>query len=110
MYLCDYGHTPPPVSHSDAILKYLTAAYSVPDHWYPRQLLKRARVDEYTAWHHTNTRLHASKVFITEVGGAKEGIVILYPHVINSLILTDQSQLITITSEMKDRNQMHDVM
>ncbi|KAK3514820.1 hypothetical protein QTP70_032530 [Hemibagrus guttatus] len=55
------------LTESDAILKYLTAAYSVSDHWYPRQPEKRARVDEYTAWHHMNTRLHASKVFITEV-------------------------------------------
>ncbi|XP_047674958.1 glutathione S-transferase theta-2 [Tachysurus fulvidraco] len=55
------------LTESDAILKYLTAAYRVPDHWYPQQTQKRARVDEYMAWHHMNTRLHASKVFITEV-------------------------------------------
>ncbi|KAJ8379414.1 hypothetical protein SKAU_G00001920 [Synaphobranchus kaupii] len=33
----------------------------------PRQPEKRARVDEYTAWHHTNMRPHASRVFIIEV-------------------------------------------
>lgn len=66
------------MSPSDAILKYLTAAYNVPDHWYPRHPQKRARVDEYTAWYHMNTRLHASKVFITEVGGAKKRIAILH--------------------------------
>lgn len=52
---------------SDAILKYLATRYDVPDHWYPRQPERRARVDEYTAWHHTNTRPHAAKVFILEV-------------------------------------------
>ncbi|KAI5088053.1 glutathione S-transferase theta 2, partial [Silurus meridionalis] len=55
------------LTESDAILKYLSAAYCVPDHWYPQQPQKRARVDEYTAWHHMNTRLHSSKLFITEV-------------------------------------------
>ncbi|KAG5840398.1 glutathione S-transferase theta-2 [Anguilla anguilla] len=55
------------LTESDAILKYLATNYDVPEHWYPRQPEKRARVDEYTAWHHTNTRPHAAKVFIMEV-------------------------------------------
>uniref|UniRef100_A0AAT9K459 glutathione transferase n=1 Tax=Amphiprion clarkii TaxID=80970 RepID=A0AAT9K459_AMPCL len=55
------------LTESDAILKYLANKYDVPDHWYPRQPEKRARVDEYTAWHHSNTRPHAAKVFILEV-------------------------------------------
>ncbi len=53
---------------SDAILKYLATTYNVPDHWYPKLPEKRARVDEYTAWHHANTRMHASTVFLQEVG------------------------------------------
>lgn len=55
------------LTESDAILKYLATTYNVPDHWYPREPVRRARVDEYTAWHHMNTRLHAAKVFIYEV-------------------------------------------
>ncbi|KAK5933180.1 hypothetical protein CgunFtcFv8_004827 [Champsocephalus gunnari] len=39
------------LTESDAIIKYL----------------RRARVDEYTAWHHTHTRPHAAKVFLLEV-------------------------------------------
>ncbi|KAE8292600.1 Glutathione S-transferase theta-1 [Larimichthys crocea] len=55
------------LTESDAILKYLVTKYNVPEHWYPRQPERRARVDEYTAWHQTNTRPHAAKVFILEV-------------------------------------------
>ncbi|KAM7390955.1 hypothetical protein PAMP_021680 [Pampus punctatissimus] len=55
------------LTESDAILKYLATEYDVPEHWYPRQRERRARVDEYTAWHHSNTRPHAAKVFILEV-------------------------------------------
>ncbi|KAM4616977.1 glutathione S-transferase theta-2 [Polymixia lowei] len=55
------------LTESDAILKYLVTQYNIPEHWYPRQPERRARVDEYTAWHHTYTRPHAAKVFILEV-------------------------------------------
>ncbi|KAM6893795.1 glutathione S-transferase theta-2 [Xenentodon cancila] len=55
------------LTESDAILKYLAANCAIPEHWYPRQPEQRARVDEYTAWHHTNTRAHAAKVFLLEV-------------------------------------------
>ncbi|XP_053299276.1 glutathione S-transferase theta-2 [Pleuronectes platessa] len=54
------------LTESDAILKYLANKYDVPEHWYPRQPERRARVDEYTAWHHSYTRPHAAKVFILE--------------------------------------------
>ncbi|XDV21416.1 hypothetical protein PO909_026516 [Leuciscus waleckii] len=54
------------LTESDAILKYLATAYNVPDHWYPKPPEKRARVDEYTAWHHENTHMHISSVFLHE--------------------------------------------
>ncbi|XP_070689831.1 glutathione S-transferase theta-2 [Pempheris klunzingeri] len=55
------------LTESDAILKYLATKYEVPEHWYPQQQERRARVHEYNAWHHSNTRPHAAKVFILEV-------------------------------------------
>ncbi|XP_072537122.1 glutathione S-transferase theta-1a [Salminus brasiliensis] len=51
------------LTESTAILQYLVQKYSTPDHWYPADLQKRARVDEYLSWQHTNIRAHGSKVF-----------------------------------------------
>ncbi|XP_003730181.2 glutathione S-transferase theta-1 [Strongylocentrotus purpuratus] len=52
-----------------AIIRYLATKYSdlVPDHWYPKDLKKRARVDEYMAFHHTGTRGGCCGIFISEV-------------------------------------------
>ncbi|RDD46542.1 Glutathione S-transferase theta-1 [Trichoplax sp. H2] len=41
---------------SVAILIYLTDKFSTPDHWYPSDLKKRAKINEYLQWHHMNTR------------------------------------------------------
>ncbi|KPP65684.1 Glutathione S-transferase theta-1-like [Scleropages formosus] len=55
------------LTESDAILKYLATNYNVPEYWYPRDPERRARVDEYTVWHHTNIRPPAAKVFLIEL-------------------------------------------
>ncbi|CAL8252283.1 unnamed protein product [Boreogadus saida] len=68
------------LTESVAILKYLVTKYSLPEHWYPSQPERRAKVDEYISWHNTNTRPHTAKVFITEVlipgmtGSAVDGL------------------------------------
>ncbi|KAJ8285763.1 hypothetical protein GJAV_G00030660 [Gymnothorax javanicus] len=51
------------LTESIAILKYLAQKFKTPDHWYPTDLQKRARVNEYLSWQHTAMRLHGSKVF-----------------------------------------------
>ena len=45
---------------SHAILRYLHQTRSTSDNWYPKDPLKRAKVDEYLDWHHNGLRLGAS--------------------------------------------------
>ncbi|KAI7797709.1 glutathione S-transferase theta-1a [Triplophysa rosa] len=51
------------LTESIAILQYLAAKHRTPDHWYPADLVKRARVDEYLSWQHAGLRAHGSRVF-----------------------------------------------
>ncbi|XP_056319412.1 glutathione S-transferase theta-1a [Danio aesculapii] len=51
------------LTESIAILLYLAGKHHTPDHWYPADLQKRAQVDEFLSWQHTNIRTHGSKVF-----------------------------------------------
>ena len=41
---------------SGAIMRYICSSRKLPDHWYPQDLKKRAIVDQYLDWHHTNIR------------------------------------------------------
>lgn len=51
------------LAESIAIMTYLAEKFQTPDHWYPADLQKRARVNEYLSWQHTAVRMHGSKVF-----------------------------------------------
>lgn len=55
------------LTESTAILKYLSDNYASTDRWYPKNFERRARVDEYCAWYHVNTRLKSIKVYWAEV-------------------------------------------
>ncbi|XP_021753854.1 glutathione S-transferase T1-like [Chenopodium quinoa] len=53
----------PAIAHGDftlfeshAILMYLACSYHVPDHWYPADLYKRAKLQSLLDWHHSNLR------------------------------------------------------
>uniref|UniRef100_A0A8D0AZD1 glutathione transferase n=1 Tax=Salvator merianae TaxID=96440 RepID=A0A8D0AZD1_SALMN len=47
------------LADSTAILLYLSRKYKTPDHWYPSDIQKRAKVDEYLSWHQGNIRVQA---------------------------------------------------
>lgn len=44
------------LTESVAILRYLARTCQVTDHWFPKDSRKQAKVDEYLAWQHHNTR------------------------------------------------------
>jgi hypothetical protein len=44
-------------------MRYLKDKYKCADHWYPSDLTKRVKVDEYLDWHHSNTRFGAAGTF-----------------------------------------------
>ena len=51
---------------SGAILRYLCSSRHLPDHWYPRDLRKRALVDQYLDWHHLNVRIGSATWFFIQ--------------------------------------------
>uniref|UniRef100_A0A8D0HCZ8 glutathione transferase n=1 Tax=Sphenodon punctatus TaxID=8508 RepID=A0A8D0HCZ8_SPHPU len=51
------------LAESIAILLYLSRKFNTPDHWYPSDVQKRARVDEYLSWQHTSIRPQGCKVY-----------------------------------------------
>ncbi|KAL6470702.1 hypothetical protein MHYP_G00218210 [Metynnis hypsauchen] len=51
------------LAESVAIMTYLAEKYKTPDHWFPADLQKRARVNEYLSWQHSALRPHGSKIF-----------------------------------------------
>ena len=52
---------------SVAILKYLCASRTVPDSWYPGDMQRHARTDEFMSWQHANLRMTGSLYFRTKV-------------------------------------------
>ncbi|NXG51060.1 GSTT1 transferase, partial [Psilopogon haemacephalus] len=55
------------LAESIAILLYLAGKFKTADHWYPAELQKRARVDEYLSWQHTTIRAKGSEMFLHKV-------------------------------------------
>jgi glutathione S-transferase len=45
---------------SASIMKYLVQKYEVPDHWFPADPQRRAKINEYLDWHHQNLRVGAA--------------------------------------------------
>ncbi|KAK7929803.1 hypothetical protein WMY93_006198 [Mugilogobius chulae] len=50
------------MGESVAMLQYMAERFKTPDHWFPADLQKRARVNEYLCWQPTGIRMHGSKL------------------------------------------------
>jgi len=62
------------IFESHAILRYLADKYNVEDHWYPKDLVQRAKVNEYLDWHHSNLRFGASRTAFMNFLGPRMGL------------------------------------
>ena len=49
---------------SHTMLRYLHETRYCADHWYPKDLRKRAQIDAYLDWHHGNMRIGSSKYIV----------------------------------------------
>lgn len=64
---CVCHHVPCVCACSGTIMRYLVQKYQLPDHWYPRDSQRRAKIDEYLDWHHTNLRIGAARLLFHQV-------------------------------------------
>ncbi|KAM6423007.1 glutathione S-transferase theta-1-like isoform 1-T1 [Liasis olivaceus] len=55
------------LAEGTAILLYLSRKYNTPDHWYPSDIQRRAKVDEYLSWHQASIRSNAPKTMWIKV-------------------------------------------
>lgn len=52
---------------SVAILRYLSKAYPIEEHWYPQDAKQQALVDEFLEWQHIGLRIPCGMYFVTKV-------------------------------------------
>ena len=50
-------------------MKYVCETRALADHWYPKDIMVRSKIDEYMSWHHTNLRIGAAFTFRELVKG-----------------------------------------
>jgi glutathione S-transferase len=55
------------LSESGAILIYLHEKFKTKDHWYPADIKKRAKVNQWLHWHHTHTRKAGVEIVFNSV-------------------------------------------
>mmetsp|Transcript_29006 Transcript_29006/g.81699 ORF Transcript_29006/g.81699 Transcript_29006/m.81699 type:complete len:233 (+) Transcript_29006:82-780(+) len=59
---------------SGAILRFLCSNYGVPDHWYPKNLADRAKVDAAMDWSYSQLRIGAARLGWHRVVAKRRGL------------------------------------
>uniref|UniRef100_A0A8C6SVV3 glutathione transferase n=1 Tax=Neogobius melanostomus TaxID=47308 RepID=A0A8C6SVV3_9GOBI len=49
------------MGESIPMMEYMAEKFNTPDHWFPKDLQKRARVNEYLSWQHLGIRMHGAE-------------------------------------------------
>ena len=70
------------LSISSSILKYVVRKYQLPERWYPSDVQRQAKVDEYLGWHSTNLRRGAAGLIFTKVCNSSNGSTLLCAFII----------------------------
>lgn len=87
----------PSFHHSCAILRYLAQKHNVADHWYPKDLQARTRVDEALAWFPGNLRCGAFFHSVSSSPFSQYILSLCVAITVNSKLLINRSfQLTTI--------------
>ena len=60
------------LGESHTIMRYICESRNLPDHYYPKDLKKRAKVDFWLDWHHTNLRHGSIRLIKANVFGPKK--------------------------------------
>jgi len=110
------------LTESCTILRYLVASRGLADHWYPKDLRQRAKVDNYFDWHHNNLRQGAGglifrKLFLPMISGKvvpKEALEFNEFYLVKSLkimekTLTDNAYLCGDQITIADIQASHEV-
>ena len=68
-------------------MSYLVRKYKLPDHWYPSDLQKRAKIDEYLHWHHLFLRRGAGGTIFQKVLNVHNATAMIAELHYNKLII-----------------------
>ena len=95
------------IFESHTILRYLHESRQCADHWYPKDLRKRAKVDEYLDWHHNGLRLGAGGYVFRKYVSLATGKPAPKEAIDESLLIIKKALTLMETYWLKDPKQLY---